>query len=235
MAQGTSTGKSPSRCSGCACTHEYATCCGVHTPQMPTEPPRASPAEWLHLTAPARAAGIAGGGGAIEDDGNTGIVRDRISLPVAMGGWGMHQWADLAPVAFLAGAAAALPSFIDRRNTKHTGNKESGAGKGRGSGSGAAKTRAAQAAAVAPALRGPQHRVRTHASPPPGLGRTVESREQRKTERSRTPLGRREWAAQQGATCPLAASPRPRSPGCGIAAGTPLRERFAHGEGSGHT
>jgi hypothetical protein len=41
------------------------------------------------------------------------------------------QWADLTPVAFLAGAAAALPSFIDRRITKHTGNKQNGAGKGR--------------------------------------------------------------------------------------------------------
>jgi hypothetical protein len=30
-------------------------------------------------------------------------------------------------------------------------------------------------------------------------------------------------------------SPRPRGLGCGRAAGTPLRERFAHGEGSGHT
>jgi hypothetical protein len=59
--------------------------------------------------------------------------------------------------------------------------------------------------------------------------------EQRKTERSRTPLGRREWAAPQGVTGPLAASPRPRSLGCGRAAGTPLRGRFAHGEGNGHT
>jgi hypothetical protein len=33
-----------------------------------------------------------------------------------------------------------------------------------------------------------------------------------KTEHSRTHLGRREWAAQQGAIFPLAASPRPRSP-----------------------
>jgi hypothetical protein len=70
--------------------------------------------------------------------------------------------------------------------------------------------------------------------------------EQRNPEHSRTPLalawdlGRREWAAQQGATGPLAASPRPRSPGCGRAAGTPQRERFAHGRGQrphscGHT
>jgi hypothetical protein len=29
----------------------------------------------------------------------------------------------------------------------------------------------------APALRGPQHRIRTHASPPPDLGREVETRE----------------------------------------------------------
>jgi hypothetical protein len=64
--------------------------------------------------------------------------------------------------------------------------------------------------------------------------RTRGGAEQRKTERSRTPLGRREWAAQQGATGPLAASPRPRSLGCGRAAGTPQRERFAHGESSGH-
>jgi hypothetical protein len=28
----------------------------------------------------------------------------------------MRQWEDLAPVAFLAGAAAALPSFIDKEN-----------------------------------------------------------------------------------------------------------------------
>jgi hypothetical protein len=55
--------------------------------------------------------------------------------------------------------------------------------------------------------------------------------EQRKPEHSRTPLGRREWPAQQGGTGPLAAS----RPGCGRAAVTPLRERFAHGEGSGHT
>ena len=30
---------------------------------------------------------------------------------------------------------------------------------------------------IATALRGPQNRIRTHASPPPGLGREVESRE----------------------------------------------------------
>jgi hypothetical protein len=59
--------------------------------------------------------------------------------------------------------------------------------------------------------------------------------EQRKTEHSRMPLGRREWAARQGGTGPLAASPRPRSLGCGRAAGTPQRQRFARGECSGHT
>jgi hypothetical protein len=50
-------------------------------------------------------------------------------------------------------------------------------------------------------------------------------------------LGRREWAARRRATGPLAApSPRPRSPGpgCGGAAGTPRRERFARGENHGH-
>ena len=38
-----------------------------------------------------------------------------------------------------------------------------------------------------------------------------------------------------GGTGPLAASPRPRSPGCGRAAGTPQCERFTRGECSGHT
>jgi hypothetical protein len=62
----------------------------------------------------------------------------------------------------------------------------------------------------APALRGPQHRVHTHASPPPGLGRAVESRENQSTVVH-------PWDAGSGrlsrATGPLAASPRPRSPG----------------------
>jgi hypothetical protein len=40
----------------------------------------------------------------------------------------MRQWSDLAPVAFLAEVAAAIPSFIDRRITKHTGNKAAGGG-----------------------------------------------------------------------------------------------------------
>jgi hypothetical protein len=55
-----------------------------------------------------------------------------------------------------------------------------------------------------------------------------------KKQGSRMPLGRREWAARQAATGPLAASPRPCSMGCGRAAGTPQRERFARGEHSGH-
>jgi hypothetical protein len=38
-----------------------------------------------------------------------------------------------------------------------------------------------------------------------------------------------------GQAGPLAAYPRPRSLGCGRAAGTPLRGRFSHGEGNGHT
>jgi hypothetical protein len=44
-----------------------------------------------------------------------------------MGGWGMRQWADLAPVAFLAGAAAVLPSFIGRRITKAKAGAEEAA------------------------------------------------------------------------------------------------------------
>jgi hypothetical protein len=48
-------------------------------------------------------------------------------------------------------------------------------------------------------------------------------------------LGRREWAAQQGATGPWVAPPRPRSPGGGGAAGVLLREHIAHGEGNSHT
>jgi hypothetical protein len=65
----------------------------------------------------------------------------------------------------------------------------------------------------APALRGSQHRVRTHVSPPPGVGRAVESRENQSTA-VRPWDAAREWAAQQGATGPLAlaAPPRPRSP-----------------------
>jgi hypothetical protein len=74
----------------------------------------------------------------------------------------------------------------------------------------------------------------THAHFATGRRRT-RGGEQRNPEHSRTPLGRREWAAQQGGTGPLAASPRYHSPGCWRAAGTPQRERFAHGEGSGHT
>jgi hypothetical protein len=76
--------------------------------------------------------------------------------------------------------------------------------------------------------------ARTHASPPAGAGRAVESRENQSTA-AYPPLGRREWAARQGGTGPLVASPRPHSPGCGRAAGTPQRERFARGECSGHT
>jgi hypothetical protein len=62
--------------------------------------------------------------------------------------------------------------------------------------------------------------------------------EQRTPERSRMlPLrdaGRREWAARQRATGPLAAPPpRSHSLGCGRAAGTPQREHFARGERSG--
>jgi hypothetical protein len=91
-----------------------------------------------------------------------------------------------------------------------------------------------------PYVRGPQqHRIRTHAST---HARFATSRprtrggEQRKTEHSRTPLGCREWGGSAGGqTGPLAAPPRPRSLGCGRAAGTPLRGRFAHGEGTGHT
>jgi hypothetical protein len=56
----------------------------------------------------------------------------------------------LAPVAFLAGAAAALPSFIDRRITKHTGNKENGAGKGKGRGSGSGQNMSCTGSSRAP-------------------------------------------------------------------------------------
>jgi hypothetical protein len=68
----------------------------------------------------------------------------------------------------------------------------------------------------APAPRGPQHSPspNTHARFATSRPRT-RGGEQRNTEHSRTPLGRREWTAQQGGTGtgPLAASPRPRSPG----------------------
>jgi hypothetical protein len=77
---------------------------------------------------------------------------------------------------------------------------------------------------IAPALRGPQHRIRTHASPPPGIGREVESRE--KQSAVVHPWDAGSGRLSRGGTGPLAAPPCPRSPGCGRAAGTPLRERF---------
>jgi hypothetical protein len=65
--------------------------------------------------------------------------------------------------------------------------------------------------------------------------REVESREKQSTAVRPWDAGSGRWAAQQGATGPLAASPRPCNLGCGRAAGMPRRERFAHGEGNGHT
>jgi len=56
--------------------------------------------------------------GILHDDGGTGLAIARVSLPVAKGGWGIRKWTDLAPIAFLAGAAAALPAFVDRRVLK---------------------------------------------------------------------------------------------------------------------
>jgi hypothetical protein len=71
----------------------------------------------------------------------------------------------------------------------------------------------------------------THARPllqPPGAGRAVESREKQSTD-SRTPLvGTQGVGGSAGGHMPFAAPPRPRSPGCGRAAGTPQRGRFAH-------
>jgi hypothetical protein len=64
-------------------------------------------------------------------------------------------------------------------------------------------------------------------APPAGVGRAVESEWRAAPEKNRAQphshpwdAPAREWAAQQGATCPLVASPRPRSPGCGRAAGS---------------
>jgi hypothetical protein len=151
MAQGTSTGKPPSRCSGCACTREYSTCCGVHTPQMSTDTPSASSSDEVILNALARAVGIAGGGGGDNgDDGSKGIVRDRISLPVAMGGWGMRQWADLAPVAFLwqERQPPSPPSSTAASPNTQVTRKTAQAKAGAAGGAAAAKTRAAQAAAA---------------------------------------------------------------------------------------
>jgi hypothetical protein len=78
------------------------------------------------LNALARAAGIAGG--------HRGRRKHRHRKRPHIPPRGHGRVGD-APVGrfgsgCLAGAAAALPSFIDRRITKHTGNKENGAGKG---------------------------------------------------------------------------------------------------------
>jgi hypothetical protein len=78
----------------------------------------------------------------------------------------------------------------------------------------------------APALRGPQHRTEYACTDArfATCRRRTRGGAQRKREHSRTPWGRREWAAHQGGTGPLAASPHPRGLGCGRAAGsTPQR------------
>jgi hypothetical protein len=69
--------------------------------------------------------------------------------------------------------------------------------------------------------------ARTAASP--ASRRRTRGGEQRKTEHSRTPLvGTQGVGGSAGGHMPFAAPPRPRSPGCGRAAGTPQRGRFAH-------
>jgi hypothetical protein len=87
--------------------------------------------------------------------------------------------------------------------------------------------------------RGPQHRVRTHALPPAGVGRAVESREtpREKPRAQSHALGTQGVRGSAGGHSPFGgvAPPRPPQPrrGCGRAAGTPpQRERFAHGEGN---
>jgi hypothetical protein len=83
----------------------------------------------------------------------------------------------------------------------------------------------------APALRGPQHRLRTHASPPPDLGREVESRETQSTVVHPWDAG--SGRLSRGSQALWRRLPAPAA--CGRAAGMHLRERFAHGEGNGHT
>ena len=48
------------------------------------------------------------------EHGGGDIVRARIALPVAAGGWGARSTAVLSPAAFIAGACAAVPAFADR-------------------------------------------------------------------------------------------------------------------------
>jgi hypothetical protein len=68
------------------------------------------------LAALTRAGGmVEGRTPAIDDDGGSGIVRRRIALPVSSGGWGMRRMETLADVAFLGGAASAIPAFGDRQ------------------------------------------------------------------------------------------------------------------------
>jgi hypothetical protein len=88
-------------------------------------------------------------------------------------------------------------------------------------------------------LRGLQHRVLTHASPPPCTGRTAESRETQSSVAHRPRwgaghVGTGSAAGHRQAFGRLAASPwRPRSPGFRGAAGTPRCEHFARGENCG--
>jgi hypothetical protein len=84
----------------------------------------------------------------------------------------------------------------------------------------------------APALRGP-HRIRTHASPPPGLGREVESRENQST--AVHPWDAGSGRLSRGSRALGRGPPAPAAWAAGERRGCPyLRERFAHGEGNGH-
>jgi hypothetical protein len=63
-----------------------------------------------------------------------------------------------------------------------------------------------------PALRGPQHRARTHASPPASAGRTVESREKESTVACPWDAGSERLGSGPRALPLAAPPPPPRAP-----------------------
>ena len=83
--------------------------------------PHAVRFDQMIMTALARTGGMAAERAhAFQDDGGTGIVTKRIALPIGKAGWGIRTMADLADIAFLAGAAAAIPTFADRTSRGKT-------------------------------------------------------------------------------------------------------------------
>ena len=54
----------------------------------------------------------------LDDDGGTGLIRERIKAPIRKRGWGLRRKAETAPQAFLGAAAVAIPAMIPRAKPK---------------------------------------------------------------------------------------------------------------------